>query len=364
MQTSWTMTRYLAYNLWQWFLIISTAFGSIIAVFDAIDLLRRAGGKADITGLLVFKMLLCRFPMHFQEILPFVMFFAAILCLWRLNRFYEIIAMRALGLSVWQILSPMVILAVTIGLIDLFIFSPFSSKLMDRFDYLENLYLHEQKNAYEISSTGIWLKEKIGDQYRIIHAGHMDEEKGQLHPLTIYIFDQKQVFLSRMDAHFAQLREGQLILHNVWQADTLSSPQMSQKLVIQTQMSFTNIHQSFADPRTIPFWSLPEYASMMNQAGMSSQRYDLQFYTLIAKSIWLGIMVVLAACFGIGTVRQAHPWRVIILGILVAFLIYFFKDVTAAMGQAGTIPPFLAAFASCCIAALFAITRLLYVEEG
>lgn len=364
MFVSWHLMRYLSKNLWHWFLIVGASFGTVIAIFDIIDLLRRVSGKVEITGLLTIKMLLCRFPMHFQEILPFVMFFAAILCLWRLNRSYEIIALRAIGLSIWQILFPLVCLSFFIGCVDLMVFSPFSAKLMGRFEYLENRYLNEKQETFEVSETGIWLRERLGQDYRIVHASHMDEEKGQLNRVTVYTFDGNQVFKNRIDAQVAQLVDGRLLLQNLWQADTQQAPQRIKKMELKTGLSFNNIQQSFADPRTLPFWELPYYGDLMTQAGLSSQRYDLQWYTLISKCFWLSIMVVLAACFALGSVRQSNTWRMIILGVAVAFFFYFFKDITAAMGSAGTIPPFMAAFASSCIAALFAITRLLYVEEG
>jgi lipopolysaccharide export system permease protein len=364
LNTPLTFLRYLARVLVHWMLIVTLAIGSVIAIFDFTELFRRVATKNTVDVPLMLKMLALRFPLHIQEILPFIVLFAAIMTFWRLNRSSELIVMRASGLSIWQILFPMISLALVIGIGDLVFFSPFSAKLMNRYEVLENKFLNDRSSHFAIAETGLWLKEQYQKENRIIRVGHIDFDNKLLYNVTLYHFNPDNQLEQRLDANIASLDHQILKLKNVWRIKPGSVAQKIEKEQYHTSLNLQNIRDSFADPKTLPFWSLLYYSHLMEQSGLSGQRYLIHWHSLLAKCIWLAVMIVLAATFSLNPLRSKQAPLMLGLGVIASFILYFFRDMSTAMGLAGTIPSMLAAWAPTGVTALFAATKLLYSEDG
>jgi len=363
MKISKTFARYVVRHFLNSFMVVFAIMGSLIAVFDLIDLLRKAAGKTTLSQLIVFKMLCLRLPMHIQEILPFIILFTAILTFWRLNRYSEITILRTSGLSIWQILSPLLSVALIIGLIDLIFLSPFASKMMGRFEFYESKYLNVKEQAFNLTDTGIWLRESVSHESRIYHIGHIDDAN-QFNNISVYIFSNQNHFLKRYEANVGYLNNGQLILKNAHEIQNNQPPTMNAEIILTTQLSLTKIQNAMADPRTLPFWTLPHYYSLMEKSGLSGQRYLLRLHSLLARSLWLAVMVLLAATFSLGHVRLGQTSKMVALGIMSAFLLYFFREIMITLSQVGKIPNVLGAWAPTCITGLIATTKLLYSEDG
>lgn len=366
MKTPLLFSRYLMVTLINWGLIVMLAVSSIMAIFDFTELFRRAATKSNVGVGLIFKMLLLRFPTHIQEILPFIVLFAAILAFWRLNRNHELVIMRVSGLSIWQILMPMITIAFLLGVFDLVFLSPLSAKLMGRFENLQNRYLNENAEMTTLSETGLWLKDRDRNNgtERVIRVERIDFNKNILQGISVYEFDSNSKFDVRTDAREAFLDDTGLHLYEGWQVKPGTVAKYFKDITLATLLNLRNIQESFANPKTLPFWSLIYYANLMEQSGLSGQRYLLRWHGLLAGCVWLGVMVMLAATFSLNPVRSKKTSLIISTGVFVSFLLYFFRDMSTAMGHAGTIPSLLAAWAPTIVTAIFAATKLLYSEDG
>lgn len=363
-KTPYLFSRYLIQTFLNWLLVVALAVGSIVAIFDFTELFRRAATKSKIGVPLILKMLLLRFPTHIQELLPFVILFGAIMALWRLNRNNELIVMRSAGISIWQILSPMILLALSIGFFDLVFLGPYSAKLMSRFEVLEDKYLTDRAETISIVETGLWLREHHDQSERILRITRIDFNKKLLEKVTMYEFNAKNELVKRLDAENAILDQHILEMNNVWQSYPRAISEKLDHIKFATTLSLQNIQESSADPRTLPLWMLMYYADLMEQSGLSSQKYLLRWHSLISGCLWLGVMIILAATFSLNPARSKQTSLMFGIGVLSAFILYFFRDMTAALGLAGTIPSILAAWAPTLVTALFSITKLLYSEDG
>ena len=106
------MSAYLARSYVLNFLFLTAILLGVVYLFDTVELLRRAAKFDDIPLLIVLQMGLFKLPEVGQLVLPFAVLFSAIFTLWQLTRRYELVAVRAAGLSVWQILGPLAFSAI------------------------------------------------------------------------------------------------------------------------------------------------------------------------------------------------------------------------------------------------------------
>ncbi len=364
MKLTYSLSKYLITNFMKWFAITSSAVGFIFSLFDLMELFRRTSGKADIGISLVIKIFLFRFPGYFQEILPFVLFFAAVISFWRLNRSQELLIIRASGVSIWQILAPLGIVALFIGLSDLLILNSFSAKLLEKANNLENKYIHRQHTPFSISKNGFWLREIVGERQIILHATHFDQENPTLYNINAYIFDEEDRFIERLDAKKGYLKGDFLQLSHGWHLQKDGFPKHFETYHLATDLSVQSIQDSFLDPKTLTFYNLRSYGKLLERSGLSATQYFMQWHALLARCLWLAVMVLLAATFSMAPMRSGGTIKLIVGGIAVTFLLYFLRDITYALGSSGNLPPLLAAWVPTLVTAFFATTKLLYSEDG
>src|SRR5690606_18187579 len=121
--------------------------GSVFAIMallaflvDSIELLRRASDDSNVGLGLLSQLALLRLPMLTQKLLPFAALFGAIWSFSRLTRTHELIVARAVGVSVWQFLTPALVLAMVIGIFVVTVFNPLGATMISRFERLEAVY--------------------------------------------------------------------------------------------------------------------------------------------------------------------------------------------------------------------------------
>ncbi|MBN9343013.1 MAG: hypothetical protein BGO76_02340 [Caedibacter sp. 38-128] len=361
---SLVLFRYLARNFLKWFFIVAFAVMTIIILVDLSELLRKSASKPDINFKILFQILIFKFPSLIQRVLPFITFFSSILTFWMLNRSHELTIIRTAGVSIWQTLSPLIIVSLLIGGIDLMLVNPISSKMMLRYGQLDDYYFHGKKESLTVSETGLWIREAKKDQQLIFHMKHVNLEKKLFKGIVITIYDQKNQFIESISATSGLLNKGQLHLENVWKVVPERLPEKYQNLSFGTTISLETIKNTGAAPVSVSFWDLRTTAHLLEASGISGLKYILYWHALLSRWGWLGAMVVLAASCSLRPIRQQGTVYLLAIGAIVAFLLYFLRDITYALGASGKLPIVLSAWLPFAISMVTGITLLLYSEDG
>lgn len=107
---------YLAIRYTVSFLQILGALLAIVYLFDTVELLRRAAKFDNVPFTLVLQMGLLKLPDIGQIVLPFAILFSRFIPsgFWPAGR--ELVIIRAAGMSVWQFLGPIILVALDRGL--------------------------------------------------------------------------------------------------------------------------------------------------------------------------------------------------------------------------------------------------------
>lgn len=358
------LSRYLIKNFFIWLLATALLFTVIIALFDLVDILRRTSTKLDIPYSIILRLFIYHVPGHLQEVMPFISLLSAIMTFFRLNKYHEITAFKASGISIWQFLAPLLGFSLFLGLLNLTIFSPITADMMSRFKTLEQRYLTERPESVAVSETGLWLRERIANEERLYRVTHVDHDQKILHQVTVFIFNRHHQFVERLDSNMANLQNGALLFQQPWLTRPLETPRQLPQKTLTTTLNFQYIQDSVADPKTLPFWSLQQYGDLMERSGLSGKKYDVQWHLLLTQNLWLAIMILLAATFSLKPMRFGQNSIMLGSGILIAFCLYFFRDILTAMGLAGTLPSMLAVWSPPLLTTIFSATKLLYSEDG
>src|SRR5258708_38796285 len=140
-------------------------------------------------------------------------------------------------------------------------------------------------------------------------------------------------------------------------------PHFEAEYELPTEMTRERILDGFGSPETISFWDLPAFIRALEAAGFSATRHRLYLHRSIAGPLLLFAMVLIAATFSLRPPRRGGAIRLMIGGIASGFLPFFLSNLVAALGQAGSIPVSLAAWAPAVGGALLGTPMLLPFEE-
>jgi lipopolysaccharide export system permease protein len=364
MQLSATLSVYIGRQFLLWFAAILGGMLSIIYLLDTVELLRRAANKFDTSFELVVTMGLLKLPEIGQEVVPFVILFGAMYTLWRLTRTQELVVARASGISVWQFMAPVLLVSMLVGVFQITVLNPVFSAMLSRYEQLENRYLRGQRSTLDIARSGLWLRQAGDRQSYVIHAESVVPGTLELQNVMIILTDNTAGILGRLDASTAVLNDGAWDLRSVWYNEAGKPAKLFDTWRLETDLTEERIQESFASPDTMSFWELPSFIDRLEQTGLSSVRHRLYWHTLLAQPFLFCAMVLLAAAFALRHGRHGGTLILVGAGISTALLFFVLKDVVQALGQSGTIPVLLAAWAPAGIGLMLGTAALLHLEDG
>ena len=347
---------------------------TIIGLVELLELVRRASdAPRSVPFFIILELALLKLPSTAEKIYPFAFLIGGMVTLSRLTRSSELAVTRAAGVSVWQFLFPGVALALGMGLFFVGIMNPIAAATISRYEKVEHRYISNKPSILSISPSGMWLRQvdeqnlAFGDtpasEY-ILHALRMDPTSLKLSEVIIFLFDDQHRFVGRVDAPEATLSPGKWVIPNAVLSRPDTAPVAQPLFEMHTQLTLSQIQDSFAAPETFSFWALPGFIGVLEKAGFSALRHKLHFHSLMAMPLLLAGMLLLAAVFSLRQTRRGRTGVLIVMGVASGFLFYFATNLIYALGAAGSLPVGLAAWAPSLVVVMFAVAALLHFEDG
>lgn len=359
-----TFAAYVTRQFLLWWFGMFCVLISLIALFDAIELLRRTAGSDTTTLMDVIAMTAFKLPHMAQKAIPFTVLFGAMMAFWRLNRYHELVVARAAGVSAWEFLSPVLLAAVILGVIKITIYSPFASAMMFRYEQLEAEHVRGKSSLAALADEGLWLRQNTEGGHYILHADAIEPNATELNRVIVFRFSREGHFVSRIDAARATLDVGRWRLLDTRVTAPEKPVETHPVVYLASDLTLENIQDSFAKPETMSFWDLPHFISVLEKAGFSGLRHRLYWYSQIADPILLCAMVLFAAIFTLRPQRRGGASITIALGVATGFIIYFSTDVTYALGLSARLPALLAAWSPAAVGLLMGAGLLFHLEDG
>ena len=348
----------------------------LVALFDFIELLRRAATRPDVGFDVPATVAALRLPFVALQILPFAILLGGIIAFWRLTRSSELIVARAAGVSAWGFLAGPLLVAVTLGTAATAGLSPVSSMMLARAERMEFTLLRSGGGLTTLAGGRLWLRQsdrEIDAQGVAIISGRpvarpteprRPTSRFELHGVTVWRLSDADRPLARIEAPRATLEPGRWVLEEavVFGADRQAAAPA--RLILPTELTPSRIEDSFASPETLDVWSLPGFIAVLEEAGFSAVRHRIQFHSLLALPLLSLAMALLAAGFSMRHTRRGGVAQTIAAGVAAGFALFVVDRIAAEFGEAGSLPVILAAWAPAISGLLLALALLLHLEDG
>ena len=364
MRLSSTLSLYMGRQYLQSVALVFLVVLVTILIADTIELLRRASGPNKTATIeTVLQMASLHIPFMAQKALPFVVLVGGIVTFAKLTRSRELVIARAAGVSVWQFLLPALVIAVLLGGLFMTVVNPLASATTARFEQLDATHLRGQSSLLALSQSGIWLRQGDAESQSVIHAEGLDQETMTLQDTIIFLYEDEDQFVGRIDAAEARLEDGHWVLTDVLFSEP-GEPALHQASArVPTDLTLERIQNSFSPPETLSFWALPSFIEVLEDSGFSSVKHRLHWHSLLAVPLLLCAMVLIAATFSLRFTRRG-TWVLVLGGLLTGFLLFFVSDLVLALGLSGKLPPVLAAWTPAVIFTLLGVAGLFHLEDG
>ena len=357
-------SRRLALYMVRLFLTRSLAvLVALVLILMTLDLLGESGkilavpGNSDAD---LWQYVVLRVPILISRFLPFSVLLGTLIAFVGLNQNSEVVAMKAAGLSAHQILAPLIVASIAIAAA-LFAFN--EGVVVNSTRRVSAWTDNDYKPVPPASGIlgNVWVLD--GDD--LIRASTVGGRPFPAHGVTI--FDRSGGILQReISAARALPRpaQGDWVLQDVriYNANmnvVRRVPEMAgMQGVTPTQLTLAKV-----DPTELDYWTLRRRTAELEAAGRPVDEARAGLAHKISQPLSILLMPLLAAVAAFGLARSGQVLLRAVIGMALGFAYFMVDNFSLAMGNAGTYPPLIAAWAPFLLFLLIGETVLIRTEE-
>lgn len=340
----------------------------VVMLFDVIEILRNAAKHENVSFIGVILLAVLKSPQMVHIILPFATLIAGLIFLFKLDKTSELIVMRAVGLSVWNVILPLVLLMGVVGVFDVTIFNPISAMTARRYERMEERMGLTRSTPFVWSSKGFWLRDIRPDKVLVIRAARVRQENQEvmLDNVSVFELDEHNRFLRQNEADLGHLKNGILTLEKPFVIDTAAEHgEEKPQAAFETDLSLERILEKFDEPQTMSFWRFPHFIQFLKESGFAAATHEMYWHELIAFPATLIAMIMISIVFAVHpSSRQGKVLIRVLIAVLCGFFLYFLTRVTNVLGQSHSLPMMLAAWGPALIVIPLCLSALLHMEDG
>ncbi len=308
---------------------------AIYVIIESFDKARYLGH--GLTSGLMLEYMLMKIPFMISEFMPIIVLIGASVYLIELSRHQEVVAMRAAGLGVNKVLTPLLCVAMLAATISFCIGEWITPITNQRLDTIEQVNIQHKQSARQ----GVqWLKD--GHRFfRLTPLGHAQ------FALTMIETGAQGDWIRRIDSARAHYSNGVWHLRDV----DLTSPSKHEGMQFKRldQMDIVSAASpettGLPRPRHMDVAQLHHYIHSLEQAGLSAGAYRYAMQRKFSAPFACLLMVILAAalCLGAGD-RNNHASFGLVIAISMGLIFYIVGNAGHLLASNDHLPPLFAAW--------------------
>lgn len=357
-------SRRLAWYMVRLFLTRSLAvLIALVLILMTLDLLGESGKILAVPGNTdadLWRYVSYRVPMLISRFLPFSVLLGTLIAFVGLNQNSEVVAMKAAGLSAHQILAPLVLASIGLSA-TLFAFN--EGVVVNSTRVVTNWSDNDYKPVPRVSGTlsNVWVLSADD----LIHAQIVSSNPSSAQNVTIY--DRTGGILQRViTASRATPRpaNGDWILEKVKVYS--ASQNVVRNFATAAGMQGVTANQltlARVEPTELDYWTLKNRIAELEAAGRPVEDARTGLAHKISQPLSILLMPLLAAIAAFGLARSGQVMVRAAIGMALGFTYFVVDNFSLAMGNAGTYPPLVAAWAPFFLFLLIGETVLIRTEE-
>lgn len=267
-----------------------------------------------------------KIPTIINETSPFVIIISIAFLFRYLITNNELIAMRNIGFSIFNIFLPIMISVFLYGAVILFTLNPLASNFETKYEKILNKK-SENKYSINFSENGLWIKnKKLNGGIYFINIEEFDIKKMKAKNIKILSIDKKnnEFFISKIGL----IDDRKFILNKVNYFNILNdSFEFKEMLILNLNFSKLNVLNSITNFKNIPFYNYFNHIKTLKKFNLYSPTISLYYLSEILKPLFLIMLAFVVMGFSGKYKRNENFFTVLFYAVLIGFTFYIFREI-------------------------------------
>jgi len=267
-----------------------------------------------------------KIPSIVNETSPFVIIISTAFLFRYLIKNNELISMRNIGFSIFDIFQPISAGIFLYGLLILIIVNPITAISEVEYDrYLNN----QNENMYSIkfSENNLWIKNKNNDEgIYFINIKNFDIKEMIARDIEILSIQEKKREFFQSD--FGIIKDKNFYLNEVNQFDILNDKYFNhKKFVLDLNFSKESILTSNIDYKNIPYYNYINHVKTMKKFNLYSSAVGLYYLSEVLKPIFMILLAFVVMSYSAKYKRNESFFKILFYSVLIGFAFYILREV-------------------------------------
>ena len=355
--------NYLLKNFLKTFLVILLVFycfGIILNLFEEVEFFKNME-VSIVTPLILTSIYI---PSMMIKYFPFIIFISSMWFMLKIRNNRDLLTLKVFGYSNLKIFFILAFTSFVLGWIILLVANPITSSMAKYYELTKSNYSRDIDHLVTFNRNGLWIKESLDNGERIISA--LKPEGNNLMNISIFHFDENFSLYEKITADKANIKNNEWILEQVVvvePANNFSDKRKFETYKINSIYNFEKINSLFKNFDTMSFLDLTLNYEKLQENGYNKSFLNQSLHTLLSLPFFLLLMTAVAAILTMNTLKRSDNFKFIIIGLVISVLIFYFKDLSLALGQTDRIPLILSVWAPVIALSLFTFVGVLQINE-
>ena len=339
-------------------LLVFFSLGVILNLLEEIEFFK----NLDLPITLPIVLSLSYIPTLILELLPFIIFLSSMIYFLHLRSSRDLLSIKVFGYSNIKIILILSFFSFFVGLVFLFAINPITSTLIKYYENEKAQYAIDVGHLISVNKNGVWIKEVDNFNYKIINGTTLNKDR--LEKVSIYIFNDNQQIIKRLESEYAIISKSPWQMKNVYVYDfEKNNTTFTKNYEFQSDNTLEKINSLYRNLNTISFLDLIINYTLLNKKGYSKKLLDDKINKFISLPFFLSLMVVLAAIFTVGSLKNKQNFYYVLISIFTCVAIFYFKDLSIALGQTEKINSILSVWMPVIVISLFCSIGVIQINE-
>ena len=344
--------------------ILGIVLTLVIGIYVFLDFIEKIDNfmEAGLPFSKAFTFFLFNIPFIISQITPIGILLAVLVVFGLMSKNNEIIALKCGGISIYQMLRPVLTIGILLSILLFFISDiivPITSVKANR------IWYGEVKKKYSVTSKemNIWIK---GNRL-IVHINYYHPEDRAIFGVTINNFDKNFRLIRRVDAKKGIFKDGKWNLYQLLEQNL--NPETGDYVVTSHEnraesLEFLpeDLKRVIKKPEEMSFKELSRYVQKIEAEGYDATTLRVNLQTKIALPFIAVVMCIVGTGIAVRKKIKGGLPMGVAYGLGTAFLYWVSYSFCVSLGYGGVLSPFLAVWTANFVFLCFGFLLLLNAE--
>lgn len=336
------LARYISKEFLKTLFLSLSAFVAIYLVVDVFQGIRMIMEYKPALHL-VFRLYMLKIPNIISQVIPVVVLLSTLLSLGLLSRNSEIIAMKSSGISLYRIVSPILVMAFVISLLS-FLSNEYIVPYTNReVKFIETVHIRKKTPKGFFKQNKIWYR----SDNAIYNIQLFDPELNLMKGITIYYIGDGFRLARRIEAREARW-EGRAwkfydAIENIFNNGSITSNSYKE-LTLKLPESPKAFKTEERVSEEMGFGELWDYIKRLRGEGYDTTRFVVDLHSKLSYPFTSLIMAFIGIPFALKSGRTSGIALGVGISVLIGFGYWMIMSFGLSLGRVGALPPLMAAW--------------------